>query len=335
MKRKLTAAFLLTLVLLVGAEVVVRVFFARNMAGRFDYGYHPDAGFVEDGKGNLKLVRAGGRRFFPQAMKIQPEPGTFRIFTIGDSVARGPDLNKAYAYQLQELLTKQGIKVESYNLCVAGYGAQRKDIVLTKALQYHPSLVILHVNDSNEYEDEREFKRSKEFDGWHPKNWFMKSLIIRRIHEMKTEKAYWYLLPPEVRQQNNVSDADLETSAAMDKTTLKRWHEQVTQWTTKSVQTAQSQKTPILLVTQAVTEVAAGTKQPLEEHGLDAMADALKAPGVYHVSMKEVLINEDYLKLYSDGAHMKTDGHRVMAEALARFLTTNGVVKASGPGKPE
>jgi hypothetical protein len=331
MKRKLTAAFLLTLVLLVGAEVVVRVFFARNMAGRFDYGYHPDAGFVEDGKGNLKLVRAGGRRFFPQTMKIQPESGTFRIFVVGDSVPRGPDLNKAYANQLQELLTKQGVKVESYNLCVAGYGAQRKDIVLTKALQYHPSLVILHVNDSNEYEDEREYKRSKEFEGWHPRNWFMKSLVIRRIHEMKTEKAYWYLLPPEVRQQNNVSDADLETAAAMNPATLKRWHEQVGQWTARCVQTAKKQNIPILLVTQATTDVSASTKQPLEDRGLDAMAEALKDTGVYHVSMKEVLQNEDYPPLFSDGAHMRPDGHKVMAEALARFLTTNRVVTAQKP----
>lgn len=328
MKRKLTAAFLLALGLLVGAEVVVRVFFARNMAGRFDYGYHPDAGFVEDGRGNLKLVRAGGRRFFPQTMKLQPDPGTFRIFTIGDSVARGPDLNKAYTYQLQEILNKQGLKVESYNLCVAGYGAQRKDIVITKALQYHPDLIILHVNDSNEYEDEREYKRSKEFDGWHPKNWLMKSLVVRRIHEVKTEKAYWYLLPTEVRAQNNVSDADAETEAGKDPATLKRWHEQVARWTGKSVQAAQSQKTPILLVTQAVTEVADGAKHPIEDRGLDAMAAKLTGPGVYHVSMKDVLINEDYPKLYSDGAHMKTDGHKIMAEALARFLTTNSLITA-------
>lgn len=328
MKRKLTAAFLLALGLLVGAEVVVRVFFARNMAGRFDYGYHPDAGFVEDGKGNLKLVRAGGRRFFPQTIKLQPDPGTFRIFVIGDSVPRGPDLNKAYAYQLQEILNKQGLKVESYNMCVAGYGAQRKDIVLSKALQYHPDLVILHINDSNEYEDEREYKRSKEFDGWHPKNWLMKSLVVRRIHEVKTEKAYWYLLPTEVRAQNNVSDADAETSAGKDQNTVKRWHEQVAQWTGKSVEAAKKQKIPVLLVSQAVSDVSSGTKQPLEDRGLDAMAESLKSPGVYHLSMKEVLLNEDYPKLFSDGAHMRPEGHKIMAEALARFLTTNSVITA-------
>ena len=328
MKRKLTAAFLLMLFLLVGAEVVVRVFFARNMAGRFDYGYHPDAGFVEDGD-KLKLVRAGGRRFFTQEMKRQPEPGTFRIFVIGDSVPRGPGLEKAYAYQLQEILKTNGVKAEAYNMCVAGYGAQRKQIVLTKALHYKPDLVILHVNDSNEYEDEREFKRSKEFDGWHPKNWLMKSLIIRRLHEAKTEKAYWHLLPIEVRQQNTVNDAEVEMAAGMDEQTLKRWAEQVKQWTTTSVQTAQGQKTPILLVTQAVADMKAGKAKPLDDHGMDAMADGLKAPGVYRFSMKETLQNEDYPALYSDGAHMRTDGHRVMAEALARFLTTNSLVQTA------
>lgn len=327
MKRKLTNAFLLALFLLVGAEVVVHVFFARNMAGRFDYGYHPDAGFVEDGD-MLKLVRAGGRRFFTQEMKLQPEAGTFRIFVIGDSVPRGPGLEKAYAYQLSEILKAQGIKAEAYNLCVAGYGAQRKQIVLTKALQYHPSLVILHVNDSNEYEDEREYKRSKEFDGWHPRTWLMKSLVIRRLYEAKTEKAYWHLLPIEVRQQNTVSDAEVEMAAGMDEATLKRWHEQVAKWTATGVDTAKARKTPILLVTQAVADMKAGKSKPLDDHGMDAMARGLLGPEVYHVSMKEVLANEDYPNLFSDGAHMRTDGHKLLAEALARYITTNGVVKA-------
>ncbi|HEY1170949.1 MAG TPA: SGNH/GDSL hydrolase family protein [Verrucomicrobiae bacterium] len=326
MKRKLTAAFLLMLFLLVGAEVVVRVFFARNMAGRFDYGYHPDAGFVEEGD-KLKLVRAGGRRFFPQEMKLKPEAGTFRIFVIGDSVPRGPGLEKAYAYQLQEILKTNGVKAEAYNLCVPGYGAQRKQIVLSKALEYQPDLVILHLNASNEYEDEREYKRSKEFDGWHPKNWLMKSLIIRRLHEAKTEKAFWHLLPTEVRQQGAINDADAEIAAGQNEATRKRWLEQVKQWTATSVQTAQDKKVPILLVSQAVCENMKDRTQPLDDQGLDAVAESFRGVSVYHLSMKEVLTGGDYATLYSDGSHMRPDGHRTVAEALARFMTTNGVVK--------
>jgi len=327
MKRKLTAAFLLALFLLVGAEVVVRVFFARNMAGRFEYGYHPDAGFVEDGD-NLKLVRAGGRRFLPQTMKLQPAPGTFRIFVVGDSVPRGPSLEKAYAFQLQEVLKTNGIKAEAYNLCVPGYGAQRKHIVLAKALTYHPDLIILHVNASNEYEDEREYKRSQEFAGWHPKNWLMKSLIIRRLYEAKTEKAFWYLLPTEVRLKGAINDADAEIAAGRNEATRQRWNEQVRQWTITSIQSAKTSHVPILLVAHASCDDMKDLSKPLNDQGLDAMTTSLQEPGVYHFSMKDALTGEDYAAIYADGSHMRAAGHKVMADALAAFITTNGLIKA-------
>jgi hypothetical protein len=327
MRRKITAAFLLAFFLLVGAEVVVRVFFARNMAGRFEYGYHPDAGFVEEGD-TLKLVRAGGRRFFPQSLKINPEPGTFRIFIIGDSVPRGPNLEQAYAHQLQEDLQAQGIKAEAYNLCVPGYGTQRKHIVLAKALEYHPSLLILHMNASNEYEDEREYKRSQEFAGWHPKNWLMKSLVIRRLYEAKTEKGLWYLLPTEVRMQAAINDADAEIAAGQNEATLQRWNEQVRHWTATSIQSAKARQVPILLVAHASCEDMKDPAKPLDDQGLDALAESFNSPGVYHFSMKEALTGGDYAALYADGSHMRAAGHKVMADALAAFITTNGLVKA-------
>ena len=52
-----TVRRLVSIALLVGAELVVRVFFARSMAGRFDYGYHPTAGFVERADGTVRLTK--------------------------------------------------------------------------------------------------------------------------------------------------------------------------------------------------------------------------------------------------------------------------------------
>ncbi|MEQ2005769.1 MAG: hypothetical protein ABMA26_03135, partial [Limisphaerales bacterium] len=102
--RAATKPFLLCLALLVGAELVVRVFFARSMSGRFDYGYHPTSGFVEQAEGTVRLERAGGRRFFPQQFTRERPADTFRIFVIGDSVARGTSVATSYAGQLGELL---------------------------------------------------------------------------------------------------------------------------------------------------------------------------------------------------------------------------------------
>ena len=62
MRRTFTRSFLLVITVLVIAEIAVRVFWSCGLAGRFDYGYHPTAGFVEKSDGSLDLVRAGDRK---------------------------------------------------------------------------------------------------------------------------------------------------------------------------------------------------------------------------------------------------------------------------------
>jgi len=163
-------AFLLFLGVLLAAELIARVFFAQTLSGRFDYGYAPRAGFVEHADGRVDLVRAGGRRFFPQSFTMHRPADTFRIMVIGDSVPRGKNVASSYAGQLGTLLNDSGIRTESLNLCVPGFGARRKQLVLEQALKYEPSLIILHVNGSNEFEDEREWKRHEEFQSNHPRN---------------------------------------------------------------------------------------------------------------------------------------------------------------------
>ncbi len=122
------------------------------MEGRFEYGYSPTAGFSENADGTVSLKRTGGRRFWPQTFsKVRPAD-TFRVMVIGDSVPRGSSLATSYATQLGEKLRALGIKAESFNLAVGGNGALRSQIILRQALNYEPSLVILHVNNSNEFE---------------------------------------------------------------------------------------------------------------------------------------------------------------------------------------
>ena len=58
-KPAVTKSFLLCLALLVGAELVVRVFFVRSMSGRFDYGYLPGAGDEIGGYGTHAVRRVG------------------------------------------------------------------------------------------------------------------------------------------------------------------------------------------------------------------------------------------------------------------------------------
>ena len=59
--RALTPSFVFFVALLVTLELLVRFVFVTTMEGRFDYGYHPTAGFHEEA-GQVNLKRAGGRR---------------------------------------------------------------------------------------------------------------------------------------------------------------------------------------------------------------------------------------------------------------------------------
>src|SRR5438552_8677470 len=125
MRPVFTKSCLLVVVILCASELVVRIFFARGMSGRFEYGYDPTSGFRDNADGSVDLVRAGGRRFRPQHFERHHSEHTFRIMVVGDSVPRGPSLEKAYPAKLHHMLRQEGVNAEALNLAVAGYGAHR------------------------------------------------------------------------------------------------------------------------------------------------------------------------------------------------------------------
>ena len=316
MRRTFTRSFLLVVAVLVIAEIAVRVFWSRGLAGRFDYGYHPSAGFVEKSDGSLDLVRAGGRRFFPQHFAQQRPPGTFRIMVVGDSVPRGPSVAETYSTRVVELLRARGVAAEGWNLCLPGYGAHRCHVVLAQALKYQPSLVIRHVNNSNEYEDERELQRSQDFQGWHPKKLLMKSLLVRRLHEVKTESVFWSLLPEKIRAQQGVNDAGAKIIAMTDEKQIRAWQERVRNFLKDDLDLCRKAGVPVLLVTQ-VRLRGGGPQATLDDSGLDDLARSLAAPGVDILPMKDSLPSTDFAPLFMDTAHLKAEGHEVLARAIA------------------
>lgn len=330
MPRALTKSFLLALGLLLGAEGVVRVFFVRNMSGRFEYGYHPTAGFEETPEGNVNLVRAGGRRFRPQTFAAKPAPDALRVFVIGDSVPRGPGLETAYPWQVGGILRTNGVRAESLNLGVPGYGAHRNRVMVARALDFAPDLVVLHVNVSNEFEDEREWRRSREFRGWHPKNWLMKSLVIRRIYEAKTEKVFWEWLPVSVRRQRSVNDADAELQANQDATTQRRWDDRVRRHTAESVALCRERGVPVLLVSQAFLKRHPDGSAELEARRVHSLIEPLAGEGVGLVSMGDALRGHDVNAIYyHDGTHVRAEGHRLLAEMIVKEMMRSGLTNLS------
>lgn len=320
MRRAFTKSFLLVLAILVIVEIAMRAFWSRGLSGRFDYGYHPTAGFVEKSGGALDLVRAGGRRFHPQRFAQQKPAGTFRIMVVGDSVPRGPSLAEAYPTRVAELESACGIPSEGWNLCLPGYGAHRCHVVLTHALKYQPDFVIRHVNNSNEYEDEREWRRSQDFQGWHPKNLLMKSLLVRRLHEMKTEGVFWSLLPEKIRAQQGVNDAGAKIIAMTDETQIRAWQERVRRFLKEDLDLCRKAGVPVLLITQ-VRMRGTGKSATLDDSGLDDLARSFAAPGVDVLTMKDVLSGTDFVPLFMDTAHLNGRGHEIFARAIAEKIT--------------
>jgi hypothetical protein len=316
MKGLIKPAFALAVILLALAELGAHLFFAQDISGRFDYGFSPDAGFRERGDGTVELFRAGGRRFHPQSFKQHRRPGVFRIFVVGDSVPRGPAFKEAYAWLLGEEFQKRGLQAEAVNLACPGYGVRRSQIVLRKIMAYEPSLIILHVNN-NEYSDEREYRRSQEFQSWHPRNWPMKIFIFRRLYEAKLESVFWRLVPEKVRAKYALDDADAQVAASVDAGKTDEWMQRVGETTARSVALARQAQVPVLLITQARLEKAGNPAPALNDHDLDALARSLAGNGVFHVSMKEVFSPLPDLQVhFADSGHLRKSGHLILAQAI-------------------
>jgi hypothetical protein len=328
--RAFTRSFLLFATILIGAELVTRFCFVKTMEGRFDYGYHPTAGFYETDDGQVELQRSGGRRFFPQSFpKVRPN-GKYRVMVIGDSVARGKSVEFSYTGQLEKELRAQGIQAECFNLALPGFGSRRKDLVLQQVMNYQPDLVILHVGATNEYEDEREWRRRTDFNSPHPKNWLMRSLVLRQFYEMKTEKLYWQWLPLAVRNQGGgTGDADAELRASADEATQKAWQAQVESVTAQGVQRLQAAGIHVLLVTQATRKKAADGSYLLDDSAVDAWTTRLLGPTVAKLPMKSVFTPEQIATLYSDSSHVRPEGHTLIAQGIVPILKEKGWLPAS------
>ena len=346
MKKLVTPAFLMVVVMLVAAEIIARIFFAQDISGRFAYGYDPQAGFSERRDGTVELFRAGGRRFHPQTFKKQRPPDTYRIMVIGDSVPRGPSFKTAYPWLLGMELRQQHLQAECLNLALPGYGPRRCQVVLNKALEFEPSLVIVHVNDTNKWEDEREWRRSQEFQGWHPRHWLMKVFIFRRLYEAKLEKVFWPLVPDQIRLKSAASDADAQVAAGQDPAEVAARIKLAQEKMVENVALVRRHRLPLLLISQCRLEKDDGQRPYLTDHGLDAMCAALTGPGVYHLSMREVFNRPDFASHFSDSGHLKATGHRLLAEAISRKIMAeqanfglNGTKMAAAgdpePGTPE
>jgi hypothetical protein len=236
---------------------------------------------------------------------------------VGDSVPRGPSFQEAYPWFLGEELRRHDIAAESINLALPGYGPRRCQVVLQKILEYEPSLIVLHINDTNKWEDEREWRRSQEFEGWHPRHWLMKVFIFRRLYEAKIEKVFWPLVPEEIRLKYAMNDADAQVAAAQNPREIAARIRLAEETAAENVAMLRQRHIPIILVTQCRLEEDPRHSLYLSDHGLDPLGETLVGPGIYHISMKDVFSRTDFRPLFANfSGHLHKEGHQVLAHAL-------------------
>lgn len=315
-------AFLIAFGLWAFLEAGAHVFFADGILGRFQYGYHPTAGWFEF-EDRTELRRTGGARLRPQTLPKPKPEGLARIFVIGGSVPRGQHTETAYAYQLGETLKAAGTPAESYNLGVPGYGSVRSLILMKQALRHEPDLLVLHLHAGNEYEDELDWKRAEDFRGWHPRNWLMKSFTIGRLFELKQEQLYWKWLSSEIREQAMVHDEMARIAEQIrdpESPLLKRWLQRIDRNTRRSADLALCNGVPLLLVVPNLLDRKAGYH--FDDGGLGSMARELAGrPGVFSYwaadDLQKLKPAEIDPLFFRDGTHMYPPGHAFLAQHLA------------------
>ncbi len=314
-----TPAFWAVLLTLVGMELLIRFTMVDFFSGRYQYGFDQDSGFVETDR-SVQFVRAGGRRFYEQHMLREKPAATFRIITVGDSIARGASLEEAYPAILGEQMRARGFRVESINLAVPGFGARRQQLVLRRALQYSPDLVIFHFGMSNEFEDERDWGRAQQANSQHPRDWARRSYLIARLHEYKSEQITPKLLPENIRLQSALSDAEDEASANRDPARVAAWRRSFAQIFGESLQALQVARIPVLMIPR-VQVLGDGRVSAYDDSGLRQLLGEYLGNRVFWLDPANLFGPLADRELFAkDRVHWHPPAHRIAAHALADRL---------------
>ncbi len=302
---------------LVALEIVLRLTMGEFFEGRFEYGYRPMGGVRERGD-VVTLVHGGARKFWPQQFTRAPAPGMVRIVTVGDSIPRGASLETSWPWLVAERLRADGVPAEGINLSIAGYGSARKRLLVDDALRWSPTVLVLQLGMSNEFEDERDRARADAFAGWHPRHWPMKSWLLRRLYEYKHERLFAHWLPPEVRARTSVDDAADEWLANQDPARVAAWRASFDANTAEALRRAREAGVPVILVPR-VLAYADRTPASFDDEGLRERSASRLRPGevAWFDPGSAFGPSPDPALFSRDRVHFHDPAHRMIADALA------------------
>jgi hypothetical protein len=220
------------------------------------------------------------------------------------------------------------MRTEVWNLSSPGYGSRRKHVVVVKALEFHPDLIIYHAYTGTEYEDSREWERYMEYHSWHPRHWTDQLAFLGRVKLSKLERLYWQWLPEDVRAASLEDPLAMRIAAIASKTDSRYWMPKMLLNLDRTVEEVREAGVPLLILVEATFDPASGR---VTDAGLDkAIAERYGSrPGVMVTSNRELFASRpDVSALFADTSHWTSAGMNVVARALGnsvgRFFNGRG-----------
>jgi hypothetical protein len=290
--------------------------FHESPAERNAFGYSPDASFSVEGA-SLAITTSASRRFWTQRYPLAKPAGWTRIMVVGASTARGSSLDDSVSEALRrQLSTRCAMRTEVWNLSSPGYGSRRKQIVVHKALEFRPDLIIYHAGITTEYEDGREWERYLEYHSWHPRHWVDQLPFLGRVKLSKVERLYWEWLSEDVRATSLEDPLEMRIAAIASKSDARYWMPRMFSNLDRTVEEVGEAGIPLLILAPADFDRASWR---VADGGLDkAIAERYASrPGVMVISNRELFSSHpDASALFSDNAHWTSAGMDVVARAL-------------------
>jgi hypothetical protein len=290
--------------------------FHESSSERNAFGFSRGASFAVEGS-FVTIGAAASRRFWTQRYPRAKPPGWRRIMVVGDSATRGATLEDSLTGSLHRQLNERcAAPTEVWNLSSPGYGSRRKHVVVEKALEYQPDLIIYHAGVTTEYEDSREWERYTEYHSWHPRHWVDHLPFLGRVRLSKVEKLYWEWLPEDVRAASSEDPLEVRLAAMASKMDSPYWMPKMLANLDRTVAAVRQAGVPILILTHAAYDPASGR---MSDEGLDkAIAERYAGrPGVMVASNRELFSSRpDVPTLFYDTAHWTSEGMDVVARAL-------------------
>ena len=294
--------------------------FHESAAERNAFGYSRDASFSVEGS-FVAISPTVSRRFWIQHYPQVEPPGWKRIMVIGDSTARGESLDGSLSEALRRRLSERcALRTEVWNLSSPGYGSRRKHLVVDKALEFHPDLIIYHAGFLTEYVDAREWEMYVEYQSWHPRHWVDHLPFLGRVRLSKFDKLYSGWLPEDVRAASLEDPLAMRIAAIASRMDSRYWMPRMLSNLDRTVEEVREARVPLLILVHTFLDRSSERVIDAELARVIAARYASQT-GVMVISGRELFSSRpDVPALFSDTTHWTPAGRDVVAEALGHYV---------------